>query len=388
MADFIRSTLCIFIFAALYSQVFTATGCVASISYWLIDIFRGSKYVVLIIPVITALFVYGGISVFVVVFSVMPIGVLLFKEANLNKSLLPALINYGATTFAMTALPGSPQLTNIIPSNFFDTKPTAAPALGFIAAFVMIILGFWYFKHKVDQFRKNGKTFDPAKTRPNQLAMLAREQCPKVWQAFVPLVVMALLCLGLSGGWFGGFTLATYPATNTAMITATLVTIVFNLKKRSEIANAIQKGASTWIKPLIALAMVIGFGNVIKMTPSFDTMVGIAFAIPGAAYVSAAVSTNIVAGITGSASGGLQITLETLGNSWLTAGGKPEVLHRICSVAAGGLDNLPFSGGLFTFFLVCNETHRDGYKHIFWTTVAIPVAAVIVITFFANLGIV
>ena len=383
---FLSSVLMVFFCAAVYAQVFTDSGSAASLSYFIIDLFMGSKYAALTIPIITALLVYGGISVFVVIFAVIPIGVLILKETNLNKSLLPGLINLGGTTFAMTALPGSPQLCNILPANILGTKPTAAPVLGLVATAVMIVLGFLYFKRQIDKYRSRGLTFDESTVKPSMLAVIPREKCPPVWKAFLPMAVMMLSYLGLANGWFG-VTLASFPAVNTAMVIGTALTFLLNIKNYRVILDAVKVGSTQWVMPLVNLCMVIGMGAVVKATPGFETVVRIALGIPGNAYVSAAVSTDLVAGITGSASGGIQIALEALADSWIAKGANVDTLHRICAVASGGLDSLPHAGGMFAVFALCNESYKDGYFHIFWTTVIFPIIATIAIVALASLGV-
>ncbi len=387
VGGFLSSVLMVFFCAAVYAQVFTDSGCAASVSYFIIDLFKGSKYVALTIPIISAILVYGGISVFVAIFAVMPIGVLLLKETNLNKSLLPGLFNFGATTFAMTALPGSPQLCNIIPANMLGTKPTAAPVLGITATLVMIVLGFLYFKKQIDKYRREGRGFDETTVTPAMLAVTSREDCPRPWKAFLPMIAMMVIYLGLANGWFAE-PMETFPAVNTAMLIGTAMILLLNPQKFKTVLKAVTVGSTQWINPLLNLCIVIGMGAVVKATPGFETVVRLALNIPGNAYVSAAVSTDLVAGITGSASGGLQIALEALADRWLAQGANVEALHRICAVASGGLDSLPHAGGMFTVFVVCNETYKDGYMHIFWTTVAIPIVAAIVIVLLASMGIV
>lgn len=387
VGEYFGGIIMVFFFASIYGQVLTKSGGAASISYRIIDCFKKSKYTVLAIPVITAILVYGGISVFVVVFTVMPIGVMLMREANLNKSMLPGLINFGATTFAMTCLPGSPQLTNLIPSQMLGTSPMASPMLGIIGAICMVILGVLYYRYEIRKYIKKGYGFDQATVGENQSNLMSREECPPAWKAIVSILTLLVIYLGFANGWFG-VKLTTFTAVNTGMIVATLIIYGLNSKKIKKLNYAVGEGAVQWIMPLIYLCAVIGLGAVIKQTPGYTHIVNIALNIPGNVYVSAATSTTLVAGITGSASGGIQIALESLADSWLSKGGTPEVLHRICAVASGGLDSLPHAGGLFTVFAVCNENHRSGYYHLFYSTVMIPLIVTIILVICASFGIV
>ena len=172
------------------------------------------------------------------------------------------------------------------------------------------------------------------------------------------------------------------------MIIAILCLIVLNHKRSDAIKQALKKGASGWVMPLISLTVIIGYGAVVKNTQGFIEVVHFASNLPGSTYVSAFVATLIIAGITGSSTGGVTITLDALASTWLATGANPAALHRIISVSSGVLDSLPHAGGLYTTLEVCGETIKSSYKHTFWVTVVIPMIASIVIVILANLGIV
>ena len=107
-----------------------------------------------------------------------------------------------------------------------------------------------------------------------------------------------------------------------------------------------------------------------------DGMLGIA---PGSPLVSEALAVNVLAGITGSASGGLSIALSAMGATFMSAGAaagvSPELLHRVASISSGGLDSLPHNGAVITLLAICQLTHRESYKDIFMVSVAGPLLA-------------
>ena len=149
----------IFFFATIYGQLMSETGCANAIANYFIKLF-GSKSVVLVISITTALLVYGGVTAMVVAFTVFPIGVNLIRKADITKKLLPAMIQLGQATFALTALPGTPQLNNIIPTAYLGTTSTAAPVLGLIATAIMFGLGWVYLEHEVRKSRERGEHFE------------------------------------------------------------------------------------------------------------------------------------------------------------------------------------------------------------------------------------
>ena len=133
----------IFCCSALYAHVMTESGSTLSIAYKLLGWF-GKKRVILASIIIVAILTYGGVSLFVVMFAVGPILYTMFQEADLPRHLIAAVLFAGSCTFTMTCLPGSPQLTNIIPSQYLGTPLTAAPVFGCIAAVAMFLMDYAY----------------------------------------------------------------------------------------------------------------------------------------------------------------------------------------------------------------------------------------------------
>jgi H+/gluconate symporter-like permease len=90
---------------------------------------------------------------------------------------------------------------------------------------------------------------------------------------------------------------------------------------------------------------------------------------------------NVLAGITGSASGGMSIALQTLGSTYAemaqAAGIDPEILHRVSALASGGFDSLPHNGAVITLLAITGLTHRESYADIGMVSVVIPLASLI-----------
>jgi H+/gluconate symporter-like permease len=147
---------------------------------------------------------------------------------------------------------------------------------------------------------------------------------------------------------------------------------------------ALEEGATASVMPLLNTASQVGFGAVIASLAGFalvrDAVLGIA---PGNPLVSMSIAVNVLAGITGSASGGMSIALQTLGATWLeqgqAAGIAPALLHRVTAIATGGLDALPHNGAVITLLGICKLTHRQSYIDIFMVAVAAPIAALVLV---------
>lgn len=118
-----------FMLGAIFGKVMEATGAAHSVGYWVVKVL-GAKRAILAVVLSCAAMTYGGISLFVAIFVVYPIALSLYREANVPRELIPGTFTLGAFTFTMTALPGSPQIQNLIPMQYFGTTPNAAPVLG------------------------------------------------------------------------------------------------------------------------------------------------------------------------------------------------------------------------------------------------------------------
>ena len=139
---------------------------------------------------------------------------------------------------------------------------------------------------------------------------------------------------------------------------------------------AINDGANGSMGAIMNTACAVGFGSVVKAVPGFAVLTNLALNMPGSILFSEAVAVNLLAGATGSASGGMSIALSALGPKYaeLAAGNTAilEALHRIASISSGGLDTLPHNGAVLTLLAVSNCTHKESYMDICITTCIIP----------------
>ena len=333
----------------------------------------------------------------VVAFTVFPLGVSLCRKANISKTLLPAIIQLGQATFALTALPGTPQLNNIIPTAYLGTKSTAAPVLGLIATAVMFGLGYFYLKREAEKSRKRGEFFDETKLRPGSVSELSGKDLPKPLFAFMPIILLITLYIFLERTSFGGYSLKDanpYAPVCTAMIIAIIYLAVLGkcMNRFGTVVSSVRNGALEWTGPLLSFAIVVGFGKVISSTAGYAALVDAVTNLDMNPYLSAALSVTLLAGVTGSASGGINIALssEKLVASWtskLTTQSQLDALHRIISVSSCGLDSLPHCGGILATLDVCQESHATSYKYIFMITVVFTLIAAAVLVLLASLGI-
>lgn len=383
MVGFIQSNLMMFIFGATLGEIMGKSQYGYSIALKLMDWF-GPKRAVLIVVLATTILSYGGVSMFVIVFAVYPIAVVVFKEANITKHLMPGCIVAGAGTYVMTCLPGSPAVTNVIPTNYLGTDIYAAPILGIICGIVMFLVNIFYLIHEEKRYRAKGEIFEPGVNEViPDIDAETRSKAPNFVVAVIPVIIIFVLNLVLIN-----MNVNSVYAVCISMCAAILYIVATAYSRlKGSLKEAINKGASNSINAIMNTCTVVGFGGVIKLAPAFSMVTNFALNLPFAPIISAVVATGIIAGITTSSSGGITMFLELMGADYIARGVNPEVLHRLSAIAAGTLDSLPHSGPNITLCLVVGTTMRKAYKHIGFVSVVAPTITVIVGVILATMGI-
>ncbi|MCD5324524.1 MULTISPECIES: GntP family permease [Pontibacillus] len=365
----------VFMLGAIFGKLMEDTGMARSVAVAMTKVI-GSQRAILGVLASAAVLTYGGVSLFVVVFAVYPLAISLFREANISRKLIPATVALGAFTFTMTALPGSPQIQNLIPMDYYDTDAMAAPVMGIIAAIIMAGGGYFYLRRQEKKLTEKGEVFTEPKEEKN-----AEEEVdtPHWILSFLPLLTV-LITLNV-------FELDVI----VALIIGILVIMIINVAKFKRFVGAINAGASGSVIAIINTSAAVGFGTVVKAVPGFERLTELLMGVKGHPLISEAISVNILAGATGSASGGMGIALEALGDKYyeiaMNTGVSPEAFHRIASLSSGGLDALPHNGAVLTLFAITGMTHKDSYKDIFVVAVLIPVLSVAAVIALAAIGI-
>ena len=379
----------LFLLGALFGKVMEASGAAERLAQ-AIAAAVGPANAMLAVVLACAVLTYGGVSLFVVAFAAWPLARALFAETGLPARLIPATIALGAFTFTMTALPGTPSIQNAIPMVTFGTTPFAAPGLGLIAGAVMLVLGLGWLR-----YRARALSGDAPPEMPEHPP---RDRPLPLWVALAPIlsvgiVTLAMGTLVLPTLETGYLALPLYGATDLprlaglwsviAALTVALV-LALTLSRPSRLKETLNRGAESALLPLFNTASLVGFGAVIASLPGFEVLrQGLDGIAGGHVVVSAALSSGALAGITGSASGGMSIALDALGASLVQQATEQGVdlalLHRVVSVATGGLDTLPHNGAVITLLGICGMTHRQAYGDIFVVAVLAPTVACAVI---------
>lgn len=419
-ARFIAQFFPIFLLGALFGKLMEDSGSVQSIARFM-GLRLGARHAILAVVLAGALVTYGGVSLFVAFFVLAPMAQALFRDAEIPRRLMPAAIALGTSTFTMSALPGTPAVQNAIPMPFFGTTPFAAPGLGILAAAVMMAFGMWWLLRAQTAARRAGSgfaaapidrpadraaqdplvreratvsgTFDPPEVHRGALT----EDLPPAWSAFLPLFVVVLVNLAMSLvilpnldlGYLGEDRWGpTSPAAVSgiwsvvvALAAAILVLLALQHRRLHRLRDSVDAGVNASVLPVVSVASLVGFGTVVAELPAFEAVRAWVLGIEGGPLVSLAVSTNVLAALTGSASGGLTIALEALGSTYMQLatelGIDPGLMHRVAVIGAGTLDSLPHNGAVVTLLAVCGSTHKESYLDIVMVAIVGAVLALV-----------
>lgn len=402
VGNFIISFFPIFLLGAVLGKFLEDSGSANSIAEF-ITTKLGKNQAILAVMLTCAVLTYGGVSLFVVVFAAYPIGVSLFREAGIPKRLLAATIALGAFTFTMTALPGSPQIQNAIPMTHFGTDAYAAPVLGIVASLIMAFGGLAWLNYRAKSAMAKGEGYGDHKDAKPAHETHEAHNLPNVFVAFLPIIVVLVVNLILSKIVYPSMDLSyleteLYHTTAAkvignwslilSLIAGILTTVAFNYKRFKSVSESLTTGVNGSFLAIFNTASETGYGNVIKGLASFAIIKEFITTVSSNPLINEAISVSVLAGITGSASGGLSIALGVLAQTFLDTGVNPQVLHRVASVACGGLDTLPHNGAVITLLGITGLTHKSSYVDIAMCTVVIPTIAVITIIVLSGFGIV
>ncbi|MCL2068927.1 MAG: GntP family permease, partial [Oscillospiraceae bacterium] len=168
-----------------------------------------------------------------------------------------------------------------------------------------------------------------------------------------------------------------------SLLCGILICCAMNWRQHKILLPAISAGANGSLTAIMNTACAVGFGSVVRAVPGFAALTAIMMNLPGSILFSQAVAVNLLAGATGSASGGMSIALEALAPIYLEqaaqTGISPEYLHRIAAISSGGLDTLPHNGAVLTLLAVSNCTHKESYRDIFIAGLLVPAAASLIL---------
>ncbi|WP_028227996.1 GntP family permease [Paraburkholderia ferrariae] len=431
----------LFLLGSLFGKLMEDSGSVDAVAQFMIDRL-GTRHALAAVVLGGALVTYGGVSLFVAFFVLAPMAEALFRSANLPRRLMPATIMLGTATFTMSALPGTPALQNAIPMPFFGTTPFAAPGLGVIASVVMAGFGLWWLGRAAAAARRGGEgfvepagraaghageaeaaggksalvrerasvaqTFDPAEIdsgAPFASGAPGHAGPPSAWVALAPLAVVVAMnfvmnvvvfpridAAYLAEPRWGATSLSAVAGVwgvSVALACGIAVLVALNRRRLPALRESVDAGANASVLPVLSVGSLVGYGAVIAALPAFEAVRDWVLGIGGGPLVSLAVATNLLAGLTGSASGGLTIALDALGGTYMQIAAQhhiaPDLLHRVAVMSSGTLDSLPHNGAVVTLLAVCGSTHRESYRDLVVVSIVGAVLALAVVIVLGSL---
>ncbi|MDB5730578.1 MAG: transporter [Variovorax sp.] len=408
LVGFLKLYFPVFLLGAVFGKVIELSGFSKAIVAAVINVV-GRQRAMLSIVLVCAVLTYGGVSLFVVVFAVYPFAAEMFKASDIPKRLVPGTIALGAFTFTMDSLPGTPQIQNIIPTTFFKTDTWAAPWLGVIGSVFILIVGMTYLEWRRRQAAKAGEGYGSGHI--NEPEAYAAAKLPNALLALSPLVVVGVMnkvftvIIPQVYGKTHTATLAGlgHPlitdvskvvaiwAVEAALILGILTVLVFAFGPvKAKFAEGTKAAIAGSLLASMNTASEYGFGGIIAALPGFAVIADGLRAIPNP-LINEAVTVTALAGITGSASGGMSIALAAMSDTFIATAQAAhiplEVMHRVASMASGGMDTLPHNGAVITLLAVTGLTHKTSYKDIFTITCIKTAAVLVVIAVYYLLGI-
>jgi H+/gluconate symporter-like permease len=421
-AQFMAQFFPLFLLGALFGKLMEDSGSVSSIANYM-TLKLGPQRAILAVVLAGAIVTYGGVSLFVAFFVLAPMATELFRSAGVPRRLMPAAIALGTSTFTMSAMPGTPSINNAIPMPFFGTTPFAAPGLGIIASAIMLVFGMWWLKRAEVKARAAGEGFGPDESKSaERLAAkdpIVRERAttahefdpaeidrsasaehgPPILLAALPIFVVIVVNLLMSfivlprmnvsflaEPQWGATSLSAVGgvwSVIVALLSAVVATVAINFRSVPELRATMTAGSNAAALPIVSVASLVGFGAIVAALPSFALVREWVLGIGGGPLVSLAIATNILAALTGSASGGLTIALDALGPTYMKlaaeTGLDPALMHRVAVIGSGTLDSLPHNGAVVTLLSVCGVSHKDGYLDIVMAAIVGALIALVVV---------
>lgn len=376
-AEYIGKFFPVFLFGAIFAKLMEEGGLAASIANKISDVL-GAKRAVLAVIIGCGILTYGGLSVFVVAFVMYPFGAVLFRKAGIPKRLLPATLWVGIFTFAMVALPGTPQTQNIIPTEYFGTSTWSGIGLGLFATACFIAIGLLWVGYRTKSLNAKGEGYG---NHPNEGNLEPDAALLPDWRlSLIPLLLVIFLNIFLSNPFGWNFAkrwqISSLWAVSIAAIAASVITVIIGRKniltaheknEKSKLIKTINGSAISSGTAVFNVASGFAFGCVVTSVIGFAVIEDALMKLSsnGNPLWSAVLTTNITGGITGSASSGITIALSKFGELWknmaIANGISLDAFHRIITLAGAGIDPAPQCGALVTMFAICGLSHKESY---------------------------
>lgn len=344
MKNYAGDYFLMFFLGTLFGALMGSSGAAKSIACKIVDL-MGSKRALLIVVITSAVLSYGGVSFAVVVFTLYPIALVLFKEGNVSKRLFPAALFAGCASFTMVGLPGSPQIQNIMPTEVLGTTAYAAPLNGIVVSCIIFALSMDMAGVERQAVEGGRHRLRPrTKRRSEAIDISDRTGMLPFGLAVIPILFVVLYIFVMQQVLKDAVTWSTNYIVIQSLALGCLLAFALFHKRIHAFRDSVNDAATNSLIALMNTAVVTGFGGVVQGSHGFELVKEFALSLDMNPLISACVATAIVAAACGSCSGGLSVFLAALGPQYVqlcqAQGIDPQILHRSITWA-GARPGLP-----------------------------------------------
>jgi len=381
----VQKFLALFMFSALFGSIINATGVASALGRGYESLImkapkKMQKFLaVALVPVLNAVFIYSGISVYVVVFAVVAVAKDVFKRMDIPWYLY-SLSAIGSGTFAASTLPGSTAVTNLVPMAYTNTPATAAPVLSIILSIEFLVLGCCYMQFAIKRSERKGHGFLPTGEAINQMNFYDEKgKAPVNLALAIPLLFLPVILMNIVG----------FSVVKSLVVTDVSLLIIyhkrFNLK---QVKDTVVSGLTAGIGPTMSLGLMTGFANVLMGAPGFRPIFDFFINMPVPEYIRIVLLVGVTSFLLGNYNAALPTCFEMVGpDMLLNCGVNMEVLHRL-SAAASALSFSPHNSGLCNSLTVAKLQHKETYINYFTIGPVFGTVVLITAVILINFGIV
>lgn len=356
LAGFVTKFFLLFVLGALFGKLVEISGATETIARTIVGKF-GEKYVMIGIILTAAVLCYGGVSVYVALFALYPLAMGLFKKADIPRRLFAGAYMAGGGTFAMTS-PFTPSVQNVIPTGYLGTTVGALPVHGIIVSLFTAAFAIWWMQLATKKAKLSGEHFIPL---DSDIEIPEDTKRPNFLLSLIPLIVLIVV--------LNVFKFTIEASLFAGIIAALLCYFPYIPKNMPVLWKHTSVATSDGINAIMNTSATVGFGTVIAKSEAFAELVPMLTGLEISPLIMAAIMVTVLAGMAGSASGGLGIAVPITAQIFLPMGVDADALHRVAAVSSSGLDSLPHNGAVVTFLNYSKTTHKEGYFNIFMVSV-------------------
>ena len=364
---FMTNMLLIYISGAIFGGILNESGCNDRIGRTMVKIF-GKDKVSFVIMVFALVIAATGVSPIVIV-SYLAFGLL--KQANLPRY-IGMVAMAGSMVLTQQVIPGVAGLANTIPTMFLGTDLYAAPVIGIPCAILGFILITLYVRYLTKKAEKNNIGYDPMPGDTQELR--AEDDIPPFGIAILPIIFILAFCfIAIIGFGMSSINAVVYSGFGAAILCFITCYKYIHVNKFTVWHSALMQ----LIPCFIATPIVVGFASVVQNTECYNAVVGAIMRMNLNPYVLIVIGTTLLCILCADCLGGSAAFLAMMGQHLIEMGAAPAAIHRLCLITSSAFDSMPHNGSIMMILMCYGYEHKDGYKYLLVSNIAIPMAMTI-----------